>query len=120
MEHIKKLMTPEIANQLGRVGLYADEWEGYSDDLNINDFQVMAHFCIPKTRYHWFVLGGKKLNDEWLLWCYAHITCGELGIVSLYELENINVNKDGIVYSVFRDTSVLDTLGNMKKRYNLD
>lgn len=117
---MNNLMTTEIEKELNRVGLYADEGEEYNENLCADDLQVIAHYYIPETVYHWFILGGEKENEEWILFGFAHIFCGELGLIYLSDLERLKLKVYGITRCVVRDITKMDTLGNMKKRYNIN
>lgn len=119
MAYMLPLMDEELETKLNNAGLYADQWNGYSEDLSIDEFPVLAHYHLPETSCHWFILGGKQIDNEWVLFGLAHITCSELGIVYLSELENTKLDIYGISRRILRDIGTMDTLGNMKKRFNI-
>ncbi|HKL80360.1 MAG TPA: hypothetical protein VJ888_07995 [Mobilitalea sp.] len=122
----RNLLTKTIITQLEKRGLYGDGIHYYSnenkdesknlieeenDHIDYFNMKVVVHYYIPFTACHWLILGGEKYGDTWLLFGLGHIFCGELGTVTLRELEKVGA---------VRDLVKTKTLKEMIKEWGLD
>lgn len=73
-----KLLTKKIEAELESSELCGNQ-----------DSKVIVKFFNPCGSGTWLITGGKKIQNDWILYGYCHIYEWEWGTVSLKELESI-------------------------------
>lgn len=77
-----KLLTKEIEEKFNKHPL------GSQDGLG-KDAEVLVKYFNPCGAGTWLITEAEKVEDDWILYGYCHLTEWEWGTVSLNELQSI-------------------------------
>lgn len=102
---MNELMDEELSQKLRNAGAYGDKHVPEGTDLD--NYQVLAHYYIPFTCYHWLIVGGEQDGEDWLLFGYSHVLESDWGSTYLSEMEGVGV---------CRSNETLKTVAEMKKK----
>ena len=106
MNNIRKLDIITLEKIFKRYPLYSQEGK--------KEHNVILETFIPNQDIYWLITEGSIEEDDFIMFGYCKIQCGELGYVSFNELLSI---KFDIRYKIHK---IPVKLSKLKKKYELD